>query len=94
LVQQQLARARAAQADPAWRADYAATRPKVERMIGHLMRRRHGGRRTRVRGTTKVAADFPCWPMAGRTSVTGKALPDSRFHTVTAHRASQWTSTG
>jgi hypothetical protein len=49
---------RAAQADPAWRADYTATRPKVERKIAHLMRRRHGGRRARVRGTTKVAADF------------------------------------
>ena len=54
----ELARARAAQADPAWVADYRATRPKVERKIGHLMRRRHGGRRARVRGTTKVAADF------------------------------------
>ena len=54
----QLARARAAQADPAWQADYSATRPKVERKIGHLMRRRHGGRRARVRGTAKVAADF------------------------------------
>jgi len=30
----------------------------VERKIGNLMRRRHGGRRARVRGTTKVAADF------------------------------------
>jgi Transposase DDE domain len=56
--EQQLARARAAQTDPAWRADYTATRPKVERKIGHLMRRRHGGRRARVRGTTKVGADF------------------------------------
>jgi len=54
----QLARARAAQSDPAWRADYTATRPKVERKIGHLMRRRHGGRRARVRGSTKVATDF------------------------------------
>jgi hypothetical protein len=54
----QLARARVAQTDPAWRADYTATRPKVERKIGHLMRHRHGGRRARVRGTTKVAADF------------------------------------
>lgn len=25
---------------------------------GHLMRRRHGGRRARVRGTPKVDADF------------------------------------
>lgn len=54
----QLARARTAQADPGWQADYRATRPKVERKIGHLMRRRHGGRRTRVRGRSKVAADF------------------------------------
>ena len=54
----ELARARTAQADPAWLADYRATRPKVERKIGHLMRCRHGGRRARVRGQVKVAADF------------------------------------
>ena len=30
----------------------------MERKIGHLMRRRHGGRRARVRGQLKVAADF------------------------------------
>jgi Transposase DDE domain/Transposase domain (DUF772) len=53
-----LAAARQAQADPAWKADYRATRPKVERKISHLMRRRHGGRRARVRGLAKVAADF------------------------------------
>ena len=54
----QLTTARAEQADPAWQADYRATRPKVERKIGHLMRRRHGGRCARVRGRLKVAADF------------------------------------
>ena len=54
VYEQQLARARARQTDPAWKADYTATRPKVERKIGHLMRRRHGGRRARVRGHTKV----------------------------------------
>ena len=53
-----LARERAAQVDPAWQADYRATRPKVERKIAHLMRHRHGGRRARVRGLAKVAADF------------------------------------
>jgi hypothetical protein len=53
-----LTRARAEQADPAWRADYRATRPKVERKLGHLMRRRHGGRRARVRGRLRVDADF------------------------------------
>jgi hypothetical protein len=58
VYEQQLARARARQTDPAWKADYTATRPKVERKIACLMRRRHGGRRARVRGHTKVDADF------------------------------------
>ena len=53
-----LTAARARQQDPAWKADYRATRPKVERKIAHLMRRRHGGRRARVRGRARVAADF------------------------------------
>jgi hypothetical protein len=53
-----LAAARLRQKDPAWKADYTATRPKVERKIGHLMRRRHGGRRARVRGQARIAADF------------------------------------
>ena len=56
--EEQLARARTAQQDPAWRQDYRATRPKVERKIGHLMRRRHGGRRARVRGQNKITADL------------------------------------
>ena len=46
------------QKGPEWAADYRATCPKVERKLGHLMRRRHGGRRARVRGRTKVDADF------------------------------------
>ena len=54
----ELARARTRQGDPAWQADYTATRPKVERKIGHLMRRKHGGRRARMRGLSKVTADF------------------------------------
>ncbi|MCP4202874.1 MAG: IS1182 family transposase [bacterium] len=53
-----LAEARQRQQDPDWAADYRATRPKVERKIGHLMRRRHGGRRSRVLGQAKVDADF------------------------------------
>jgi hypothetical protein len=56
--EEQLARARTRQASPDWNASYRATRPKVERKIGHLMRRRHGGRSARVRGTAKIAADF------------------------------------
>ena len=53
-----LARARAAGAEPARRADYRATRPKIERKLAHLMRHRHGGRQARMRGRTKIAADF------------------------------------
>lgn len=58
LYERQLAVARNWQRDPDWVADYRGTRPKVERKIGHLLRRRHGGRRARVRGQTKLAADF------------------------------------
>jgi hypothetical protein len=54
----ELAAARARQADPVRAADYRSTRPKVERKLAHLVRRRHGGRRVRVRGLAKVTADF------------------------------------
>ncbi len=72
--EEQLARARARQTDPDWKAHYRATRPKVERKIGHLMRRRHGGRRARVRGTVKVGADLALLAAAvnlARLSVLG-----------------------
>jgi IS5 family transposase len=48
----------------------------VERKIGHLMRRRHGGRRARVRGTVKVGADLALLAAAvnlARLSVLGLA---------------------
>ena len=57
-LEAELVRARAAGRDPAWRNDHRANRPKVERRIAHLMRRRHGGRRARVRGRPRVDADF------------------------------------
>jgi hypothetical protein len=81
--EEQLARARARQHDPDWKADYRATRPKVERKIGHLTRRRHGGRRARVRGQTKIAADFALLAAAvnlARLAVLG-------LHTHPARRA-------
>jgi hypothetical protein len=56
--EQTLTDARARQTAPAWVTDYRATRPKVERKLGHLVRRHHGGRRARVRGTARVDADF------------------------------------
>ena len=54
----ELADNRRRQTDPARAADYRSTRPKVERKLAHLMRRRHGGRKARVRGKPKVTADF------------------------------------
>ena len=56
--ERQLTRARERQQDPDWTAEYNATRPTVERKIAHLTRRKHGGRRARVRGKPKVSADF------------------------------------
>jgi hypothetical protein len=80
-----LAAARLAQRDPAWKTDYKATRPKVERKIGHLMRRRHGGRRARVRGQARTAADFALLAAAvnlARLAVLGLA-----------RRSGTWTAT-
>ncbi|MGN9847491.1 IS1182 family transposase [Nonomuraea sp. H19] len=56
--EEHLARGRERSSDPDWLARYRATRPKVERKIAHLIRRRHGGRRARVRGAIKIDADF------------------------------------
>ncbi|HYZ08575.1 MAG TPA: transposase [Pseudonocardiaceae bacterium] len=81
----ELARARARQSDPAWQADYTATRPKVERKIAHLVRRKHGGRHARVRGLTKVAADFALLAAAAniaRLSVLGAVWPRTTRWTV------------
>jgi len=77
----ELAAARARQRDPAWRADYRATRPKVERKLAHLLRRRHGGRRARVRGLVRVAQDYKL--LAGAVNL-------ARF----AALGLRWTATG
>lgn len=53
-----LSRHRKQQRAPGWKEHYRATRPKVERKIAHLMRRKHGGRRVRMRGTLRVRHDF------------------------------------
>ena len=53
-----LQRSRQRQGEPAWRQRYRSTRPKVERKLSHMMFRRHGGRRARVRGRSRVAHDF------------------------------------
>lgn len=53
-----LQRSRQRQRAPSWKANYRATRPKVERKLAHLMFRRHGGRRSRVRGVLRIRHDF------------------------------------
>jgi len=53
-----LQRMRQQQKEPAWKAQYKATRPKVERKFAHLMFRRHGGRRARMRGCLRIGHDF------------------------------------
>jgi IS5 family transposase len=83
--ERELTRARARQADPAWKADYKATRPKVERKIAHLMRRKHGGRRARVRGQTKVDADFNL--LAGAVNLARLAVLG-----LTCHGDAGWTA--
>ena len=50
--------ARARQKDKGWLARYRGIRPKVERKIAHLTRRRHGGRRVRMRGRLRIGHDF------------------------------------
>lgn len=53
-----LARGRALHRAPGRRAKYNQTRPRVERKNAHLMRHRHGGRRSRMIGIEKTALDF------------------------------------
>jgi Transposase DDE domain/Transposase domain (DUF772) len=77
-----LAAARSRQRDSAWLADYRATRPKVERKLAHLLRRRHGGRRARVRSLVRVAQDF---------KLLAAAVNLARFATLGLHStASGW----
>ena len=59
-----LQRSRARQTSAAWKKNYRATRPKVERKLAHLMRRKHGGRRARVRGSERTRQDFAMFAAA------------------------------
>jgi hypothetical protein len=75
-----LDRARKRQRDRAWRPRYRATRPKIERKIAHLMRRKHGGRRARMRGQLRTAHDFALLAAAvnfARLARLGVRLPAS-----------------
>ena len=85
--EQQLTRARERQQDPNWTAEYNARRPTVERKIAHLTRRKHGGRRARVRGKPKVSADFNLLAAAAnlaRLAVLGLTGQNGRWQATTA----------
>ena len=58
---------------------------QVERKLGHLMRRKHGGRRARVRGTERVDADFRF--LAGAVNLARMAVLGVR------HTGCGWTVT-
>lgn len=53
-----LQRSRARQRSATWKTQYRATRPKVERKLAHLVFRKHGGRRARMRGCERNRHDF------------------------------------
>lgn len=76
--EQQLTRARARQHQSAFKADYKATRPKVERKIAHIIRA--AGRRARMRGRHRNAHDFAILAAAvnlARLAILGvHPLPD------------------
>jgi hypothetical protein len=73
---------RQAQREPQWQAQYKATRPKVERKLAHMMRRRHGGRRVRVRGRIRVGHDFALLAAAvnlARLATLGATMDNDRW---------------
>jgi hypothetical protein len=48
---------KADQQEPEWQESYTSTRPKVERKIGHMVRKPWGGRKARTRGLRRVVTD-------------------------------------
>jgi len=59
----ELAAARVRQADPDRAADYRATRPKVERKLAHLVRRRHAVAACGSTAWPRSPPTSACWPL-------------------------------
>ena len=59
-----------------WQTAYRATRPTVERKIGHMVRRPWGGRRARTRGAARVITDVV---------TRAAAVNFSRLHVLGVH---------
>jgi hypothetical protein len=67
-----LQRSRARQNSPTWKQRYRATRPRIERKLAHLMFRRHGGRRARMRGCERNRHDFALLAAANNLARLGR----------------------
>jgi Transposase DDE domain/Transposase domain (DUF772) len=75
-------KAKREQQSPHWRDLYRADRPKVERKIGHLTRKIHGGRKARTRGLKRVLTDFV---------TRAAAINLARLHTLgVTHNGTNW----
>lgn len=53
-----LDRHRKLQRNDSWKSHYRKVRPRVERKLAHLVRRKHGGRYSRMRGCERIGHDF------------------------------------
>ena len=82
-----LQHAKQRQAQPGWRENYRATRPKVERKIAHFVAVRWGGRNARFRGTQRVTTDVVTRAAAvnwNRLVTLGIAFTDGQWATTTS----------
>jgi hypothetical protein len=81
-----LQHAKQRQAEPGWRENYRATRPKVERKIAHFVAVRWGGRNARVRGRQRVTTDVVTRAAAvnwNRLVTLGVTFTDGQWATPT-----------
>jgi hypothetical protein len=88
-----LQRSRERQRDKNWNENYRSTRPKVERKIAHLMQKRHGGRRARVRGKSRVRDDFSLLCAATNIKRLAKLGYRRAFGCRTRHDVPIWSRT-
>ncbi|PSK65420.1 hypothetical protein B0E53_02640 [Micromonospora sp. MH33] len=82
-----LARARATSTDPARRADYRATRSRIERKLAHLMRHRHGRTKIVVHVVRRRAGSCSGWSAgSSRPAATGPSPGETRPRSGTVRR--------
>ena len=85
-----LDRHRKRQRDEAWKANYGRSDSRVERKIGHIVRRKHGGRRARMRGIERLGQDFAMLAASinlARLAALGMPCRAPREGELTDHKA-------